>query len=88
VRRPRPAQNITYDTSLDWIAGPNADAACQVQQPLTDPDDRRFDADDKRQAAELIELDGELRREPLARKATFGVAAEAGREIDIRALIG
>jgi hypothetical protein len=35
----------------------------------------------KRQAAELIEPDGgELRREPLdTRKATFGVAAEAGR---------
>jgi hypothetical protein len=38
-------------------------------------------ADDKRQAAELIELDGgDLRREPLdTRKATFGVAGEAGR---------
>ena len=35
----------------------------------------------KRQAAELIELDGgELRRELLdTRRATFGVAAEAGR---------
>ena len=42
---------------------------------------RKVNADDKRQAAELIELDGgELRREPLdTRKATFGVAAEAGR---------
>ena len=42
---------------------------------------RKVNADDKRQAAELIELDGgELRREPLdTRKATFGVAAKAGR---------
>jgi hypothetical protein len=42
---------------------------------------RKVNADDKRQAAELIELDGgELRREPLdTRKATFGVAGEAGR---------
>jgi hypothetical protein len=40
---------------------------------------RKVNADDKRQAAELIELDGgELRREPLdTRKATFGVAAAA-----------
>jgi hypothetical protein len=39
---------------------------------------RKVNADDKRQAAELIELDGgELRREPLdTRKATFGVAAK------------
>ena len=38
-----------------------------------DPDDRRFDADDKRQATELIELEGgDLRREPLAvRKTTL-----------------
>ena len=52
-----------------------------AQQPLTEPDDRRFDADDKRQAAELIGPDrGDLRRESLnTRKATFGVAAEAGR---------
>ena len=46
-----------------------------MQQPLTDPDDRRFDADDKRQAAELIELDGgDLRREPLdTRRATLAL---------------
>ena len=39
----------------------------------------KVNADDKRQAAELIELDGgDLRREPLdSPKATFGVAAEA-----------
>ena len=36
------------------------------EQPLTDRDDRRFDADENRQAAELIQLDGgDLRREPL-----------------------
>ena len=42
---------------------------------------RKINADDKRQAAELIELDGgELRREPLdTRKAPFGVAVEEGR---------
>ena len=42
---------------------------------------RKVNADDKRQAAELIGLDGgDLRRGPLdTRKATFGVAAEAGR---------
>ena len=55
---------------------PEGTSACQAQQPLTDLDERRFDADDKRQAAELIELDGgDLRRDPLeVRKATFGVA--------------
>jgi hypothetical protein len=47
---------------------------------------RKVNADDKRQAAELIELDGgDLRREPLdTRKATFGVAAEAGRARGVR----
>jgi hypothetical protein len=41
---------------------------------------RKVNADDKRQAAELIELDGGDWGEPVdTRKATFGVAAEAGR---------
>ena len=42
---------------------------------------RKVNADDKRQAAELIELDGgELRREALdTRKAPFGVAVERPR---------
>ena len=47
---------------------------------------RKVNADDKQQAAELIELDGgELRREPLdTRKATFGVAAESRPRPDLR----
>jgi hypothetical protein len=62
-----PRKSYLDDLDDDIVAD-----GCSVKVPLRD---------DKRQAAELIELDGgELRREPLdTRKATFGVDAEAGR---------
>jgi hypothetical protein len=73
--------SIAYDVALillqartpaDGIFG-NDNERRQAQQSLTEPDDRRFDADDKRQAAELIGLDdGDLRRGPLdTRKAAL-----------------
>jgi hypothetical protein len=43
---------------------------CQAQQLLTDPDDRRI-PDDKRQAAELIELDGGEPEPRLRRLASY-----------------